>query len=113
MQTLMNLMRDATNNQEAQAQMLDVLLTVAKRSSNPPGVMELAKLGNVSDASASRCVALLGRGLRAYPGSKLIETREDPMNYSRKLVHLTPKGERLMAALGDALIDALKRIKTS
>jgi len=105
---LLNHLRDATQ-QDIEAQILSVLLIVAQRESDPPNVLELAKLASVSEATASRAVASLGRGLRGKPGAGLVETMEDPTNYSRKLVRLTAKGQRLMQRIGDGLINSVPK----
>lgn len=64
----------------------------------------------MSKASASRLVQNLGRGQRATgrEGVGVIETREDPMNYTRKMVYLTPKGQRLMDLIETKLLAGMK-----
>ena len=106
---LINLMRDAIA-QDAEAQVLAGFLLIAKRGDqNPPNILEVAKLLGTSDASASRIVAVLGRGLRGKPGAGLLETREDPTNYSRKLIFVSPKGQRLLGRLGDTMVASLAK----
>lgn len=106
---LLNLMRDATSPQ-VEAQVLAGFLMIAARGdSNPPNILEIAKLLKVSDASASRIVSILGRGLRGKQGASLLETREDPNNYSRKLVYLSAKGRRLVQLLGETGISHVQR----
>lgn len=99
---VLNHLRDATQ-QDIEAQILSVLLIVTQRQSDPPNILELARLANIGEATASRAVASLGRGLRGKTGAGLLETKEDPANYSRKLVHLTAKGERLMQRIGESM----------
>lgn len=97
---LLNALRDATNNQNVEAQVLVVLLSVASREGgHPMNILEVARVAGVAEASASRIIATLGRGLRDKPGCGLVETHEDPSNYSRKLIRLTPKGTRLVERL--------------
>lgn len=106
---LLNLMRDATG-QQVEAQVLAGFLMIAARGdSNPPNILEVAKILDVSDASASRIVSILGRGLRGKQGAGLLETREDPSNYSRKLVYLSAKGQRLVQHLGETSISHVQR----
>lgn len=106
---LLNLMRDATG-QHVEAQVLAGFLMIAARDeSNPPNILEVAKLLDVSDASASRIVSILGRGLRGKEGAGLLETREDPNNYSRKLVYLSAKGQRLVQRLGETSVSHVQR----
>jgi DNA-binding MarR family transcriptional regulator len=106
---VMNTLRDTTNDPELPSQMIVLILTLATRS-EPPGVLELAKIIGMSQASASRCVTVLGRGLRGKPGLGLVEAVEDPTNYSRKLVRLTAKGNRLVDALETTVINAIRTL---
>jgi len=87
------------------------LFTVASSDrNNPPGVLELGRVLSLSSAGASRILNKLGRGLKGEDGLGLVELAEDPANWSRKLVRITPKGERLMEALGDRLIAGMTRM---
>lgn len=105
---ILNLLRDATQ-QDIEAQILSILLIVSCRQDDPPNILELAKLANVGEATASRAVATLGRGLRGKPGAGLLETKEDPTNYSRKLVYLSAKGERLMQRVGNSMLGSIDK----
>lgn len=110
MLSVLDVIKDATNDPEIQANVLSLLFHVAQRS-EPAGILELAKLVGVSDAAASRGVAVLGRGLRGKAGAGLVETREDPLNYSKKQVILSAKGKRLLGMIEDKVIGTLQRIK--
>lgn len=103
---VLNILRDATQ-QDIEAQILSVLLLVAQRRNDPPNILELARLASVGEATASRAVATLGRGLRGKPGLGLVETKEDPKNYSRKLVVLTAKGERVLQNIATTMLNSV------
>ena len=79
---------------------LQILATVAVE----PGISmsELEKKANVSQASCSRNVALLSEIHRlGKPGLGLIVATEDPIFRRRKVVKLTEKGQRVLAAIVD------------
>jgi DNA-binding MarR family transcriptional regulator len=98
---LLNVLRDATQ-QDAEAQVLVVFLLIAQRPEKLAlNILEVARVAGIAESSASRIVATLGRGLRGKPGAGLVETREDPTNYSRKLIFLSPKGQRVVERLGE------------
>jgi DNA-binding MarR family transcriptional regulator len=104
-------LQDAFDARDFTSGMAVCLFTVASSdSNNPPGVLELGKGLNLSSAGASRILSRLGRGLKGEEGLGLVELTEDPSNWSRKLVRITPKGERLMEALGDRLIAGMTRM---
>ena len=106
---LIDAMRDQCNDPELPSQTMAMLLTIAS-SSEPRGVVEFGDLVGMSKASASRLVQTLGRGMREKAGLGLVEAYEDPQNWSRKLVKLTPKGVRLMGLLEDKLLRGLQRL---
>lgn len=107
--SIVDALRDGCNDPELPAQAIALLMHVAARR-DPPTVLELGTLTGMSKASASRLVQNLGRGQRATgrEGVGVIETREDPMNYTRKMVYLTPKGQRLMDLIETKLLAGMK-----
>jgi DNA-binding MarR family transcriptional regulator len=107
---LLDVLRDATDDPELPAQTLAMLLHVASRD-EAPGIVELAKLAGVSQASSSRVVQILGRGTKTKKGLELVVAEEDPNNWSRRQVKLTPKGQRLMEGLAVRFDSALKRFR--
>lgn len=106
---ILDVLRDGCNDPELPAQTMAILLHVATHST-PPGVMELGALTGMSKASASRLVQILGRGMRDREGLGLLSTEEDPQNWSRKLVKLTPKGIRLMEAIETKMMAGLRKL---
>lgn len=106
---LIDALRDQCNDPELPSQTMAMLLTIAS-SSEPRGVVEFGDKIGMSKASASRLVQTLGRGMRDKDGLGLIEAYEDPQNWSRKLVKLTPKGARLMGLLEDKLLRGIQRL---
>lgn len=106
---LIDAMRDQCNDPELPSQTMAMLLTIAA-STEPRGVVEFGDKVGMSKASASRLVQTLGRGMRDKDGLGLVEAYEDPQNWSRKLVKLTPKGVRLMGLLEDKLIRGIQRL---
>ncbi len=88
----------ATDNPELPLLQIQVLLTVAAQPDIP--MADLEKVTNTSQASVSRTVAKLGRGLTPKePGYGLLEAAEDPWHRKRKLVKLTPRGDALVKDL--------------
>ena len=109
--TLMQHLQDSLSDKDFSGNMAVCLFMVAASDANNPlGVLELGKQLDMSAASTSRMVAALGRGLRDKEGLGLIEATEDPSNWSRKLVRITPKGIRLVESLGDRLIAGMRRM---
>lgn len=106
---VLDLLRDGCNDPELPAQTISMLLHVAS-CSEPKGILELGELTGMSRASASRVIQILGRGMRERSGLGYLETHEDPLNWSRKLVSLTPKGLRLVEAIETKLMGCFKRI---
>jgi DNA-binding MarR family transcriptional regulator len=95
---------------EMQLQTLVALLTTAAE----PGITmkDLSQLRGISQSAMSRNVDTLGQGFqRDGKGLGLLIAREDPTERRRKVLQLTPKGERLMGDLTDKLRAALKRIE--
>lgn len=104
--------RDGLNDPELPIQLLLALLQVAHRVT-PPAVTELGAMAGMHKSSASRWVQILGRGIngaRAREGLGLVETYEDPENWSRKLVRLTPKGYQLIEQMGHKLFAGIQRM---
>lgn len=99
---LLNMIRVETNTTDIQANTLVCFLYVSQVS-EPPGVLDIAKAVDMSAATASRNLAVLGRGLRTQAGIGLLTATEDPSNYSKKLVRLTDKGLDLLAKIEAAL----------
>lgn len=107
----LDVLRDGCDDPELPAQIAAMLLHVANRK-EPIGVVELGELAGMSKASASRVVQLLGRGSRDKEGRGLLETYEDPANWSRKLVKLSPKGVRLIQTLEGRFMSGIRHIST-
>lgn len=83
-------------NEVMPIQQFGVLLEIAKRD-GAIGIMEIAKILGMAEASASRLVAALSDlDHKKKPGLFLVETRTDRMDMRRKWCHLTPKGKRLI-----------------
>ena len=83
---------------EMQAHTINIFLTVCTLPN-----ITMKDLGirlGVSQATMSRNVAALSKVHRLNrPGLDLIEATEDPLERRRKIVNLTPKGERVKQAL--------------
>jgi DNA-binding MarR family transcriptional regulator len=103
-------LRAETGDPELPSQTIAVLLNVAY-AVEPHGVVELSTLTGMSKGSSSRLVQTLGRGLRDKgEGMGLVETHEDPNNWAKKLVVLTPKGIRLMGLVEDKMMAGIRRL---
>lgn len=92
------LKRFREHDPEMQMQTAQTFITVALN----PGISmtELSEKVGISQASCSRNVAALSRVHRLNkPGLDLVVAAEDPMERRRKVVKLTPKGQRLAEAL--------------
>lgn len=105
---LIDVLRAGTDDPVLPANQMAVILYVAA-AVEPPSVVEICKAIGFSDAAGSRSVQVLGRGIRGQSGAGLLYTKEDPLNYSRKQVHLTPKGLELVSKLENTLLAGLKR----
>lgn len=110
---VLTLFRD-TIDSGAPVQVISAFYAIAS-AREPLGVMEVGKIIGQSNASASRLVSMLGRGVRApsgeiKPGAQLVEASEDPMNYSRKIVTLTAKGKRLLERLEEITLKHLSKL---
>jgi len=87
---------------EMQMQTAATLLLVAMR----PGITtkELTGKLGISQASCSRNVAALSKMTRhGEPGPDLIVAEEDPRERRRKVMRLTPKGQRVAESLSRLL----------
>lgn len=85
-------------DQEMQMQTAQTFIAVAMQ----PGITmkELSEKVGISQASCSRNVSALSRVHRLNkPGMDLVVAAEDPMERRRKVVKLTPKGQRLAETL--------------
>lgn len=106
--SLLDVLKEATQDPVLPANQMAVLLFVAQ-SSEAPSVVDLCKALKFSDAAGSRTVQVLGRGKRGEEGAGLLEAREDPENWSRKRIYLTPKGVQMVAKLEETLLAGLKK----
>lgn len=104
-----NVIREACEDPEVPSQIIAMLLLVASLK-EPSGVAELGRQVGMSSSSASRLVQRLGRGTLGKPGLGLVETREDPLKWVRKLVTLTPKGVEVVAKLEDKLMVGMRSL---
>lgn len=89
-------------DQEMQMQTAQTFIAVAMH----PGInmTELSEKAGISQASCSRNVSALSRVHRLNkPGMDLVVATEDPMERRRKIVRLTPKGQRLAEALTELI----------
>lgn len=81
-------------------------LLVAKYQTKPDGfsIKDVASMLGVSTAAASRNVSkLTEHGVKSVGGHGLVITAEDPLFRVRKLINLTPKGERVMRSLEELI----------
>lgn len=81
-------------------------LLVAKYQTKRDGfsVKDVATMLGVSTAAASRNVSkLTEHGVKSVGGHGLVTTAEDPLFRVRKLINLTPKGERVMRSLEELI----------
>lgn len=61
---------------------------------------QLADATEISQSSASRNVAALSETHRAgSAGHNLLVSEQDPLDWRRKVINLTPKGQRMAATL--------------
>ena len=87
-----------TLDAEMQAQQMLTFLLVAQRPGH--SVKEYGDMVGLSEASSSRNIAYWSKRHRhGRPGQDMVEATLDPMNYSRKLIHLNAKGRRFLALL--------------
>jgi DNA-binding MarR family transcriptional regulator len=64
----------------------------------------LTKATGMSEASISRCLDALGSTDRfGRPGARLISRRQDPDDYKRWRLFLTPKGQSIADLMSDRL----------
>ncbi|PFH30176.1 MarR family winged helix-turn-helix transcriptional regulator [Burkholderia sp. JKS000303] len=84
----------------------NLVVVFAAVAANPGrSLKELQEVTNLGQAVMSRSVSMLGRGKPALgiSGLGLVSTEEDPTNYSRKIVNLTPEGEALLREIDEQL----------
>jgi DNA-binding MarR family transcriptional regulator len=95
---------------EMQLQTLLTLLIVDME----PGITmteALKKIG-ISQAAMSRNAAILGRLYsKGEPGLDMIAATEDPMERRRKVMRMTPKGEKLLAELAARFTHVVARVE--
>ena len=79
-----------------------VFLVIAN---SPRITMEkIAKTLNIGNSSVSRNVSALSHwGWGKQPGLDWVSTEDDPEERRRKIIELTPKGQRVLTALLDIL----------
>ena len=97
---------------DSRMQMQTVETLLGAMEAAPCHMSSLGALVGTSQASISRNCAALGKIHRkGMPGLGLIETVEDPFNRKRKIVYLTPKGEKYKQLLFDpeAAAELLKK----
>lgn len=105
---LIDTLRTAADDPVLPANQMAVLLYVAQ-AAEAPSVVDLCKDLKFSDAAGTRTVQVLGRGKRGAEGAGLLESQEDPENWSRKRIYLTQKGRDLMIKLEDQFTTAIKK----
>lgn len=92
------LLQTELNNPEMQAQTMLTLINVMRQGEL--AMAELEKSVGVSQAAISRNISRLSDGLPPdFKGPHVVEAYEDPMYRRRKIVKLTPKGDRLRKKL--------------
>lgn len=108
LQKFRKLSADKLDKQDVPPNLVVVFAAVA---ANPGrSLKELQEVTGLGQAVMSRSCAMLGRGKPAVGihGMGLVSTDEDPTNYSRKIVNLTPEGEVLLREIDDELGRFLK-----
>jgi len=103
LQMFRQLSADKLDKQDVPPNLVVVFAAVA---ANPGrSLKELQEVTNLGQAVMSRSISLLGRGKPAIGinGLGLVSTEEDPTNYSRKIVSLTPEGEALLREIDEQL----------
>jgi DNA-binding MarR family transcriptional regulator len=83
----------------------NTVLIFAEVAANPGrSLKELQEATGLGQAVVSRSVAALGRGNASMgPGLGLLQTEEDPANYSRKIVSLTDDGQQFLSRVDEQL----------
>lgn len=101
-------LRDGCGDPTVSAHVVVGFLELAK---NPKGlsVSELEGKIGISQASAYRAVQLMGKGTPngKTKGAYLIQEQPDPLNWSRKILTLSPKGERVLEQVEEKLFKHL------
>jgi DNA-binding MarR family transcriptional regulator len=96
----------STDKLEKQDVPPNLVVVFAAVAANPGrSLKELQDATGLGQAVMSRTCAMLGRGKPAagINGLGLVSTEEDPENYSRKIVNLTPEGEKLLEQIDEQL----------
>ena len=89
---------------DMQMQTASVFVTIALNEGIT--MKDLGQRTGLAQSSCSRNVALLSEWLKHNkPGYGLVVAQEDPVERRRKIIHLTPKGQRVAASL-DMLVRA-------
>lgn len=83
----------------------NTVVVFAEIAANPGrSLKELQEATHLGQAVVSRSVAALGRGNAAMgAGLGLVQTEEDPANYSRKIVSLTDEGVSFLGRVDEQL----------
>lgn len=92
---------------------VQTLLTFLHAVRQPGSTMkEIGNLTNQTQASMSRNISALSQVSRhGKPGLNLVHTYEDPMERRRKVVELTPKGQKFMKTLQGKINRKLERFQ--
>lgn len=70
---------------------------------DPVYIKDIAEAVGVPSATASRNVTLLSKGTYKSMGLGLVRAYEDPMYRTRKIVELTPKGDKLVERIKERM----------
>ncbi len=92
---------------------LQTLLTLLVVDTQPGITMKdaMKKIG-ISQSSISRNTSILGRlYVKGQTGLDLVAAVEDPMERRRKIMRLTPKGEKFMQELSAKFNHAVSRVE--
>ncbi|MDF0504829.1 MarR family winged helix-turn-helix transcriptional regulator [Burkholderia cenocepacia] len=103
LQIFRRLTSDKLDKQDVPPNLVVVFAAIA---ANPgQSLKEIQASTGLGVAVVSRSCAMLGRGKPAVGvhGLGLISTEEDPTNFSRKIVSLTPAGEGLLREIDEQL----------
>lgn len=96
-------------HETVEVQTVHFYLEVAKATKSPD-IGEIARKLSLSKAGASRNYYRLSKGLRGAEGLDLIESFDDPMDYRRKLLRLTAKGEAVRTVLTSFTLNSISKI---
>lgn len=89
-----------------------VLSLVASRGEI--SMAEMQRISPITKAHVSRLISLLGvEGSIGKKGLGLVLVRDDPTNFSRKLVRLSPKGQSLIDELTQIMVQGVAPVRKS